>query len=230
MEAKINSLVGYEKLQAYLDKQVGLFTQIKIANTHNDKTNWRKEFTARTAAENITLLMDYLNEWDTPNFTWWICLFKDKTQVERFPWSSKKTELSAVGAVQQTGLDPEFVRQLVEAEKRAAVAEYQMNQMAQEVLSGDEEEDEEDEGIIGQITREALPQIIPMIPALINGIINKLNDNRQPLQVSGVETDPEVMQLVQVLFDNGVTTEHLQKLAAMATNEKMKFKMILGML
>ena len=221
-----NSLVGFEKLQSYLEKQINEFQSIKIANTFNDKTNWRKEFNSTKAADNVALLMDYLAEWDKTNYTWWICLFKNKIQVERFPFTSTKTGIGSMPS--QGGIDPAFVNQLVEAERKAAIAEYQMSEMAKEMLEDDEDDEDEDQGIMGAITEQVMPQIIPMIPELLAGFIDSLKNKNKPLQVSGIPD--EATELVEVLLANGVTTDHLRKLADMAQNQKTKFKSLLLML
>ena len=221
-----NALVGFEKLQSYLEKQINEFQSIKIANTFNDKTNWRKEFNSLKAADNVALLMDYLTEWDQKNYTWWILLFKNKVQVERFPFTSEKTGIGSMPL--NNGIDPAFVNQLVESERRAAIAEYQMSEMAKEMLEEDDDDDDEDQGIMGAITEQVMPQIIPMIPELLAGFIESLKNKNKPLQVSGIPD--EITELVEVLLANGVTPDHLRKLADMAQNQKTKFKSLLLML
>lgn len=221
-----NTLVGFDKLQSYLEKQINEFQSIKIANTYNDKTNWRKEFNSAKATDNVALLLDYLAEWDTPNYTWWVCLFKNKVQVERFPFSSTKTGIGSIPS--NGGIDPNFVNQLVEAERRAAIAEYQMSEMAKEMLEEDEDDEDEDKGIMGAITEQVMPTIIPMIPELLAGFIESMKNKNKPLQVSGVPN--EVNEYVNILLDNGVTPDHLRKLADMAVNQKTKFKSLLLML
>lgn len=201
-------LVGFEQLQNYLDKQASNFDAIKIANTHNDKTNWRKEFTAKTAAGTIPQLIEYLQEWSPNNapYTWWICLFKNNKQVERFPFSliGGAMAMPSVG-----GVDPGIVNQLIEAERRAAIAEMQLNQLATQQLEDEVEDDEPD--YIGAI----MPMITPHLPALIEGLVARFAV-KQPLAVNGVEELPaEAVEVVKSLMAKGVTIEHLQKLNAM---------------
>jgi hypothetical protein len=204
-------LVGFDKLQSYLDKQSSNFDAIKIANTHNDKTNWRKEFAAKTAAGNIPQLIEYLQEWapDNAPYTWWICLFKSGKQVERFPFSvvGGAMAMPSVG-----GVDSAMVQQLIEAERRAAIAEMQLNQLATQQLEDDEDEDEDEQpDYIGAI----MPMITPHIPALMQGLIAKFAVN-EPLAVNGVEDLPgEAIEVVKSLMKKGVTVEHLKKLNAM---------------
>jgi hypothetical protein len=214
-------LVGFDRLQNYLEKQASTFDSIKIANTYNDKTNWRKEFAGSKSADQIALLIDYLNEW-TPEgapYTWYICLFKGKTQIERFPFS--KNHLTSVGNVAtNSNLTPEFVAQLVDAEKRAAMAEMQLNIMAQNEL--DDEDDEDDEpDYVGTI----MQQVQPHIPALIEGFLSMMN--KKPLQVAGTGLDPDVEQIISELLAKGITIEHLKKLNAMP---KLKIVSLLAML
>jgi len=212
-------LVGIDRLQSYLDKQTGAFDCIKIANTHNDKTNWRREFTNVKPALTIPALIEYLTEWSPENapYVWYICLFKSKTQVERFPFSMLPVQSMAIAGVTNTGIDANFVSQLVEAEKKAAVAEYQMSQMAAELLEEDEEEDEAPD-YLGSI----MPMIQPHIPALIEGIMNMLPSKR-PLAVSGIEEAPtEAVECLKILMQHGVTLNHLQKLVAKAKDGSLK--------
>jgi hypothetical protein len=126
------------------------------------------------------------------------------------------------------GIDPAFVNQLVESERRAAIAEYQMSEMAKEMLEDDDDDEDEDKGIMGAITEQVMPQIIPMIPELLAGFIESLKNKNKPLQVSGIPD--EITELVEVLLANGVTPDHLRKLADMAQNQKTKFKSLLLML
>ena len=204
-------LVGFDKLQSYLDKQSSNFDAIKIANTHNDKTNWRKEFAAKTAAGNIPQLIEYLQEWAPENapYTWWICLFKNGKQVERFPFSvvGGAVATSSVG-----GVDPALVQQLIDANVRAALAEKHLDQLATQQLEDDEDEDEDEQpDYIGAI----MPMITPHIPALMQGLIAKFAVN-EPLAVNGVEDLPgEAIEVVKSLMAKGVTVEHLKKLNAM---------------
>lgn len=215
-------LIGFDRLQNYLEKQASTFDTIKIANTHNDKTNWRKEFHGTNASNLIASLIDYLNEW-TPEgapYTWYICLFKGKTQIERFPFS-KVPAMAGVPAVANNGLTPELVQQLVEAERRAAVAEMQLNIMAQNDLEDDEDDEDDQPDYMGAI----LQQVQPHIPALIEGIIGMVQ--QKPLQVAGTQPDDEIMQVVSELMSKGITIEHLRKLNAMP---KLKIQSLLAML
>ena len=215
-------LVGFDRLQNYLEKQASTFDSIKIANTYNDKTNWRKEFTGAKSPDQIALLIDYLNEW-TPEgapYTWYICLFKGKNQVERFPFS--KNSLISVGNIANSNnLTPEFVSQLVDAEKRAAIAEMQLNMMAQNELDPEDEDEDEEPDYVGAI----MQQVQPHIPELIQGFLAMLN--KQPLQVAGTGLDPYVEQIVSELLAKGITLEHLKKLNAMP---KAKIITLLAML
>lgn len=215
-------LVGFDKLQNYLDKQSSNFDAIKIANTHNDKTNWRKEFNATKSGLNIPALVEYLQEWAPENapYTWWICLFKSNKQVERFPFSvvSGNMAVSNVG-----GVDPGMVQQLIEAERRAALAEAQLNQMAVEQLEDNEDDEDDAPDYIGAI----MPMITPHIPALIEGLVARFA-LKPPLAVNGVEELPEdAIIVVKSLMQKGVTVDHLKKLNSMPS---AKIKSLLLML
>jgi len=73
-------------------------------------------------------------------------------------------------------------------------------------------------------------QLIPVIPTLIDKIISGIG-SKNSLAVNGMpDGESEVNQLVNVLLQNGVTVDHLRKLANMATNDKLKFKSLLMML
>jgi hypothetical protein len=214
-------LVGFDKLQNYLDKQSSNFDAIKIANTHNDKTNWRKEFAAKTASGNIPQLVEYLQEWAPENapYTWWICLFKNNKQVERFPFSviGGAMAINNVG-----GVDSAMIQQLIDAERRAALAEAQLNQMAVAQLEEDEDEEEEQPDYIGAI----MPMITPHIPGLIEGLVARFAI--KPIAVNGVEDLPEdAIIIVKSLMSKGVTLGHLKKLNEMPT---AKLKSLLLML
>jgi hypothetical protein len=215
-------LVGFDKLQNYLDKQSSNFDAIKIANTHNDKTNWRKEFNATKSGLNIPALVEYLQEWSPENapYTWWICLFKSGKQIERFPFSvvSGTMAISNVG-----GVDPGMVQQLIEAERRAAMAEMQLNQMAAAQLEDDEDDEDEQPDYIGAI----MPMITPHIPALIQGLVAKFAIN-EPIAVNGVDDLPEdAISIVKSLMNKGVKLDHLKKLNDMPST---KLKSLLLML
>jgi hypothetical protein len=202
-------LVGFDRLQNYLDKQSSNFDAIKIANTHNDKTNWRKEFAAKTASGNIPQLVEYIQEWAPENapYTWWICLFKNNKQVERFPFSviGGAMAINNVG-----GVDSAMIQQLIDAERRAALAEAQLNQMAVAQLEEEEEEEEEQPDYIGAI----MPMITPHIPGLIEGLVARFAI--KPIAVNGVEDLPEdAIIIVKSLMSKGVTLEHLKKLNEM---------------
>jgi hypothetical protein len=215
-------LVGFDRLQNYLEKQASTFDSIKIANTYNDKTNWRKEFAGAKSPDQIALLIDYLNEW-TPEgapYTWYICLFKGKIQVERFPFS--KNSLISVGNISNNNnLTPEFVSQLVDAEKRAAIAEMQLNMMAQNELDPEDEDEDEEPDYVGAI----MQQVQPHIPELIQKFLAMLN--KQPLQVAGTGLDPQIEHIISELLAKGITIEHLKKLNAMP---KAKIITLLAML
>jgi hypothetical protein len=152
-----------------------------------------------------------LQEWAPENapYTWWICLFKNGKQVERFPFSvvGGAMAMPSVG-----GVDSAMVQQLIEAERRAAIAEMQLNQLATQQLEDDEDEDEDEQpDYIGAI----MPMITPHIPALIQGLVAKFAVN-EPLAVNGVEDLPgEAVEVVKSLMKKGVTVEHLKKLNAM---------------
>ena len=215
-------LVGFDRLQNYLDKQSSNFDAIKIANTHNDKTNWRKEFAAKTAAANIPQLVEYLQEWAPENapYTWWICLFKSGKQVERFPFSVVG---GAMAMPNVGGVDPAMVQQLIEAERRAAIAEMQLNQLATQHLEDEDDDEDEQPDYIGAI----MPMITPHLPALIQGLVAKFAVN-EPLAVNGVEDLPEdAIMVVKSLMAKGVTVDHLKKLNAMPA---AKIKSLLLML
>ncbi len=215
-------LVGFDRLQNYLDKQSSNFDAIKIANTHNDKTNWRKEFAAKTAAANIPQLVEYLQEWAPENapYTWWICLFKSGKQVERFPFSVIG---GAMAMPNVGGVDPAMVQQLIEAERRAAIAEMQLNQLATQHLEDEDDDEDEQPDYIGAI----MPMITPHLPALIQGLVAKFAVN-EPLAVNGVEDLPEdAIMVVKSLMAKGVTVDHLKKLNAMPA---AKIKSLLLML
>ena len=213
-------LVGFDKLQNYLEKNPGSFDSIKIANTHNDKTNFRKEFHGKSI-ETIPMLIDYLQEWAPDGaYTWWICLYKGKTQMERFPFSKiNPTNNALIAGINNGGVPAEFVAQLVEAERKAAIAEYQLNQMAQDILEDDEDEDEEPE-FMGAIVQ----QIQPHIPMLIEGLVNMMSA-KKPLQVAGVndvDLDPQVIEAVKILMAHGVNINHLNKLVKKAQDGSLK--------
>jgi len=211
-------LVGFDKLQSYLEKNPNGFDVIKIANTHNDKTNWRKEFNAK-GAENIPLLIDYLQEWAPEGaYTWWICLYKGKSQVERFPFSKVSPTPSTITGV--SGIPADFVNQLVEAERKAAIAEFQMNQMAQDLLEDEDEDEDEEPEFVGAIVQ----QLTPHIPALIEGLVSIVSrSSAKPLQVAGVNTLPDdVAECVNILMQHGVTINHLQKLVKKAQDGSLK--------
>ena len=205
-------LVGFEKLQNYLEKKSNSFDAIKIANAVNDSKNFRVEFSdSKIAEDNILELIEYLETWAPKNKSknFWICLFKNNKQVERFPFSKISDEVatSSVG-----GVDATMVQQLIEAERRAAIAEMQLNQLATQQLEEDEDEDEDEQpDYIGAI----MPMITPHIPALIEGLVARFAVN-QPLAVNGVEDLPgEAIEVVKSLMAKGVTVEHLKKLNAM---------------
>jgi hypothetical protein len=213
-------LVGVDRLQSYLDKQAGAFDTIKIANTHNDKTNWRKEFTNAKSALTIPALIEYLTEWSPENapYVWYICLFKSKVQVERFPFSVLPIQQQAIAGINTGGVDPAFVNQLVEAERKAAIAEFQMNQMAIEQLEDDEDEQDDEPDYVGAI----MPMVMPHIPTLIEGLMGLLAA-KKPLQVSGVDDAPtEAVECLKILMAHGVTLSHLQKLVAKAKDGSLK--------
>ena len=215
-------LVGFDRLQNYLDKQSSNFDAIRIANTHNDKTNWRKEFAAKTSAGNIPQLVEYIQEWAPENapYTWWICLFKNNKQVERFPFSviGGAMAINNIG-----GVDPAMVQQLIEAERRAAMAEMQLNQMAAAQLEDDEDDEDEQPDYIGAI----MPMITPHIPALIQGLVAKFAIN-EPIAVNGVDDLPEdAISIVKSLMNKGVKLDHLKKLNDMPSS---KLKSLLLML
>lgn len=211
-------LVGFEKLQNYLDKQSSSFDAIKIANTHNDKTNWRKEFNATKSGLNTPALIEYLQEWapDNAPYTWWICLFKSGKQVERFSFSVVAGAMAMPGV---SGVNSAMVQQLIEAERRAAIAEMQLNQMAVEQLEDDEDDEDEAPDYIGAI----MPMITPHIPALMQGLIAKLGINNEPLAVNGVNEAPaDAIDCLKILMDHGVTLNHLQKLVKKAKDGSLK--------
>jgi hypothetical protein len=204
-------LVGFEKLQNYLEKKSNSFDAIKIANAVNDSKNFRVEFSdSKIAEDNILELIEYLETWAPKNKSknFWICLFKNNKQVERFPFSKISDEVatSSVG-----GVDPALVQQLIDANVRAALAEKDFNQLAAQQLEDEDEDEDEQPDYIGAI----MPMITPHIPALIEGLVARFAVN-QPLAVNGVEDLPgEAIEVVKSLMAKGVTVDHLKKLNAM---------------
>jgi hypothetical protein len=204
-------LVGFEKLQNYLEKKSNSFDAIKIANAVNDSKNFRVEFSdSKIAEDNILELIEYLETWAPKNKSknFWICLFKNNKQVERFPFSKISDEVatSSVG-----GVDPALVQQLIDANVRAALAEKDFNQLAAQQLEDEDEDEDEQPDYIGAI----MPMITPHIPALMQGLIAKFAVN-EPLAVNGVDDLPgEAIEVVKSLMAKGVTVDHLRKLNAM---------------
>jgi hypothetical protein len=204
-------LVGFEKLQNYLEKKSNSFDAIKIANAVNDSKNFRVEFSdSKIAEDNILELIEYLETWAPKNKSknFWICLFKNNKQVERFPFSKISDEVatSSVGNV-----DSAMVQQLIDANVRAALAEKHLDQLAAQQLEDEDEDEDEQPDYIGAI----MPMITPHIPALMQGLIAKFAVN-EPLAVNGVEDLPgEAIEVVKSLMAKGVTVEHLKKLNAM---------------
>lgn len=216
-------LVGFPALQSYLEKQPA-FTSIKIANSHNDKTNWRKEFNGKPG-ETIPQLVDYLEQWapEDAAYTWYICLFNAKNQIERFPFSKLAGTMAGVNAA----TDRELVNQLIAAERKNAELEAQLNMIASADLES-EEEDEEDESFLGKVAPYIEPHLPQIMPVLIDGIMNAFG--RKPQIALGSVITDDIQANLQILMDAGLTAEHIKKLATMATSEPGKFKGLLFML
>lgn len=212
------TLIGFDKLQNYLEKQAGQFDCIKIANSVNDKTNFRKEFSGK-GGDMVPKLIDYLQEWspaDAP-YTWYIVLYKGTKQIERLPFSAKSGNANYLPAVSGIGADMvprDIVEQLAAARERAAVAEYKMSEMAREMQESDDDEPETD--YLGKVVEQAMPYM----PVLVESLIGFLKGHNKPLQVSGVPD--EAAECLEILMQNGVTLEHLQKLVKMANDGKLK--------
>jgi hypothetical protein len=218
-----------KQLEDKLNKDSHRFSTISIAISPATKQPVSK-FLEEDVADNIADCIAYISEnyLENPQALYHISMYKKGkqsldtfVQTTQFRCEEKKQYVGSVG------IDPNFVNQLVEAERKAAVAEYQMNEMAKEILE-DEEDEEEDNGILGAITKHALPQIVPMLPELIGAFIENLKQKRETLQVAGVPD--EVNTYIDILLNNGVTPDHLKKLADMAQNQKTKFKSLLLML
>jgi hypothetical protein len=221
-------VIGLERLQSYINKKADAFNTIKIMDSNNSKLS-RDQFIKKDVDENIQDLIEHLQEF-SPEYhkVWWIALLNGSQEITRFSFSAKPMT-NMIGGI-QNGLDPEFVNRLVEAEKKAAIAEYQMSEMARELLEDDDDDDEDDNknDWMGAITEQVMPQIIPMIPQLLGSIIENLKKDKPTLSVGAIPD--EANDLVESLLQNGVTIEHLRKLANMAQNEKIKFKSLLLML
>jgi hypothetical protein len=208
-----------KQLEDKLNKNSHRFSTISIAIAPKT-TEIANKFTDDNVSNNIEECIEALKESYiiNPQALYTIRTYKkgdlvEKNKVETFQWrlEEKKQHIGAIG------LDPMFVAQLVEAEKKAAVAEYQMSQMAAEMLEDDEEQDEEPD-YLGSI----MPIITPHIPALIEGIMAMLPSKR-PLAVSGVDEVPqEAIECLNILMDNGVTLNHLQKLVKKAKDGSLK--------
>jgi hypothetical protein len=171
-------------------------------------------------SDNIADAIEYISEnfLENPQALYFITYYKkgklveeNKVETFQFRLEEKKQHIGSIG------LDPMFVAQLVEAEKKAAVAEYQMSQMAADLLEDENEADEEPD-YLGSI----MPLVLPHIPIIIEGIMAMLPSKR-PLAVSGVDEPPtEAIECLNILMANGVTLNHLQKLVGKAKDGSLK--------
>ena len=208
-----------KKLEEKFNKNSHRFSTISIAIAPKTSVPAVK-FTEENLSNNIEDCIEWFKESYeiNPQALYSITIFKKGKQVEenkvetfQYRLEEKKQHIGSIG------LDPIFVSQLVEAEKKAAVAEYQMSQMAAEMLEDDEEADDEPD-YLGSI----MPIITPHIPALIEGIMAMLPSKR-PLAVSGVDEVPqEAIECLNILMENGVTLNHLQKLVKKAKDGSLK--------
>ena len=87
----------------------------------------------------------------------------------------------------------------------------------------EEEEEEEDKNGLGQIG-DILNH--PLATQLVGWLTSNINNGQRVNNLAGVE-EQTAQQYVQMLFDKGVTIEHLRKLAEMP---QAKIKMLLTML
>jgi len=208
-----------KQLEEKFNKNSHRFNTISIAISPATKQPVVK-FMEENVSDNIADAIEYISEnyLENPQALYFITYYKkgklveeNKVETFQFRLEEKKQHIGSIG------LDPMFVAQLVEAEKKAAVAEYQMSQMAAEMLEDDEQADDEPD-YLGSI----MPIITPHIPALIEGIMAMLPSKR-PLAVSGVDEVPqEAIECLNILMDNGVTLNHLQKLVKKAKDGSLK--------
>jgi hypothetical protein len=218
-----------KQLEEKLNKDSHRFSTISLAISPAT-TKPVSKFVEDDVADNIADCVNWIleNYAENPQALYHISMYKKgKQDLNTFVQTTQFRAEEKKQFVGSVGIDPIFVNQLVEAERKAAVAEYQMNEMAKEILE-DGDDEEEDEGILGAISQQVLPHIVPMLPELIGAFIENLKQKKETLQVAGIPD--EVNTYVDILLNNGVTTEHLKKLADMAQNQKTKFKSLLLML
>ena len=123
--------------------------------------------------------------------------------------------MPSVGAIPSDMVPKDVVEQLAAARERAAVAEYQMSEMAREMQESEDEEPESD--FLGKVAEQAMPYM----PVLIESFIGFLQGKgKQPLAVGAVPD--EAAECLEILMQNGVTLEHLQKLVKMANDGRLK--------
>jgi hypothetical protein len=206
-------LVGFDRLQNYLEKRTNTFDTIKVLQHHASLNKFLLDLEPINNKANIEALFDWFEEnsaKDAP-FVYHVALYKKNKFVERLKFS--RLPLNGYQTTNPiNGVDATMVQQLIEAERRAAIAEMQLNQLATQQLEDDEDEDEDEQpDYIGAI----MPMITPHIPALMQGLIAKFAVN-EPLAVNGVEDLPgEAIEVVKSLMAKGVTVDHLRKLNAM---------------
>ena len=208
-----------KQLEEKFNKNSHRFSTISIAISPAT-TKPVVKFTEENVSNNIEDCIEWITEnyVENPQALYSITIYKkgklvEENKVETFQvrLEEKKQHIGSIG------LDPIFVAQLVEAEKKAAVAEYQMSQMAAEMLEDDEEPDDQPD-YMGSI----MPMVLPHIPTLIEGIMGMLAAKR-PLAVSGVDEPPtEAIECLNILMANGVTLNHLQKLVKKAKDGSLK--------
>ena len=116
-----------------------------------------------------------------------------------------------------------------ELEEELNELETQHNELLEKV-------EKNEENMVGAISKEIVPLVVNNLPSLISYISGIMKQqpapaqNAQPTQAINGIPDENINKYLDILFANGLTIDHVRKLAEMAQNNPGKFKGLLFML
>lgn len=148
-------------------------------------------------------------------------IYSTDEKVEYYRNQARGTDPALLQMLQEMREESKLIRDELAEQRRLALEMSQAD-------DDDEVEEQAENNTIGAILGN--PAVQQILTALITNIgANMVTSKPQarPVAMAGTDDDAEIMELVQRLFANGVTIEHLRKLSEMP---KLKIQSLLFML
>ena len=130
----------------------------------------------------------------------------------------------------------EYVEKVQELKEKNSQLENELSELEAQHNELLEKVEKNEENMVGAISKEIVPLVVNNLPSLISYISGIMKQQPAPAQnaqqtqaINGIP-DENINKYLDVLFANGLTVDHVRKLAEMAQNNPGKFKGLLFML